>query len=222
MSTTLAHAAHAAHTNDDMDMGTDTSPEAKLKSRLSYLFGPMATEQWYYQPQYLSFITPEIVANNVFLIADDLFNGLSDKVVWDMFAGIGTDTIRLSKLCGKIVSTELCPETYAELRKNIESRGITNVTTLLGDCHQYVDQIQSDIVYFDPPWGDQFQTGQKYEFTKDIIDLVLKVHEKSHLIIKSPFNSTSFERLFNSAETLATTAYRQPKLKFLFIAAANA
>jgi len=208
-------------THDELDMSTDTSPEARVKSRLTYLFGPTDGATWYYRPHYLSYITPDIVAKNVFFIADDIFNGLSDKVVWDMFAGIGTDAIRLSQMCGKIVATEICQTTYGELQQNINVRNIKNITTICGDCFKHVDSVHADIVYFDPPWGEQFHTGQKYEFSQDILELALKVHQRAHLIIKAPFNSSSFERLFTTAETLATTAYRQPKLKFLFIAAAN-
>jgi tRNA/tmRNA/rRNA uracil-C5-methylase (TrmA/RlmC/RlmD family) len=192
-------------------------------SKLTYLFGAHY-EQWKYSEPYLSFITPEIIANTVIHEAGDYFSGLVDKVVWDMFAGIGTDAIRLARVSGKVICTELNKATFKDLQHNVKVMEQHNMKLLNGDCVDYMSSIECDIIYFDPPWGDTFQSGMDFDFSniildngKSVIDLVLAAQRKSNLIIKSPFSSNSFESVFDPVDIIGVYAFRQQKLKFIFV-----
>ncbi len=194
-----------------------------MSSRLTYLLGSQH-EQWKYSEPYLAFITPEIIANVVIAAAVEYFDGLVDKVVWDMFAGIGTDAIRLARVSGKVICTEINKDTFEELESNTRTMDMDNMKLLCGDCADFISSIDCDIIYFDPPWGDTFQSGMDFDFSnvilnngKSVLELVKDIQKKGHIIIKSPFSSDSFEKILNPDDIIGISAFRQQKLKFIFV-----
>lgn len=197
-----------------------------MNSRLVYLLGPDHAN-WSYSEPYLAYITPEIIARSVISVANEHFNGLIDKVIWDMFAGIGTDAIRLARSSGRVICTEINPATYKDLLKNIETTNTENVKPIQGSCIDHLDKIRCNIVYFDPPWGETFQSGVDFDFGQvrlqgsqgqvSVLELAKRIQKKCHLIIKSPFSSDSFEKLFVPEDIICVSSYRQQKLKFIFV-----
>lgn len=199
------------------------------ESKLYYLLGP-GYERWRcHDIEYYAFITPKIIINKIIELSKEHFQGLSDKVIWDMFAGIGCDGLRLAKYAGKVICTELREQTFQDLEQNIQQMDVCNVEAYNTDCCSMITspKIMCNIVYFDPPWGDTFQSGQPFDF-KDVIlddgtavlDLASSVSESHHMIIKAPISSDSFEDLFGERVSEVFT-FTQQKLKFLIVKAIN-
>jgi 16S rRNA G966 N2-methylase RsmD len=188
-------------------------------SKLKYLFGDLQLE---FPEAYLSFVTPKNVSDTIIQLAQEHFD-LTDKIIWDIFAGIGTDSIRFADVSNKVYCTELNENTYKVLCKNtsnkdnIMCRNIDSTTCI--NMHPYD---QCDIVYFDPPWGSTYdKSATEFDFNNVKINnltvpqLALQLHSQADLIIKSPVISNSFEDIFGS--NIDTFLFTQQKLKFLFV-----
>lgn len=197
------------------------------QSKLYYLLGKDFALWQCSHSDYYSFITPQIIINKIIELSIEHFQGLSDKVIWDMFAGIGCDGLRFARHSGKVICTEINPDTYADLEHNVAAHDIENIKIYNKDCcsKKLQKSLMYNIVYFDPPWGDSFQSGEPFDFTDvkladgtPILDLALKTSQQHHLIIKSPISSDSFEQLFGDRVTEVFT-FTQQKLKFMFVKA---
>ena len=202
------------------------SPEdAQKNSKLYYLLDSNHDEWIYSDSDYLSYITPHIIIEKIISLSKEHFHGLNDKVIWDMFAGIGCDGLRLSTHSGKVICTEIKDETYEDLVKNTEKFGV-NVETHNTDCCKKANDIRCNVIYFDPPWGETFKSGENFDFNDVILndgtlvmDLLKQVASKyDMLIIKSPISSTSFEDALSEYEdNMLIFTFTQQKLKFLLI-----
>ena len=88
-----------------------------------------------------------------------------------------------------------------------------------------------NLVYFDPPWGASFKTGEPFNFNnsiitdssgneQNVITLLNKLHDKvKNIIIKSPILSTSFEEwaLQKNIQIVQICEFPIHKLKYIFI-----
>jgi len=201
-------------------------PETIQKdSKLLYLLDTNYHRWEISDEEYLSYITPQIIIDKIISLADEHFQGLQDKVIWDMFAGVGCDGLRISLHAGKVICTEIKKDVYSDLVKNITNYG-DNIVSMNVDCCSVLDKTRCNIVYFDPPWGDTFQSGMDFNFndvTLDdgthILELIDKIINKfDMIIIKSPISSKSFEkRLAEYTKNMRIFTFTQQKLKFLFI-----
>lgn len=197
-----------------------------MESKMHYLLGPDYENWTCHGPDYHNFITPRIIINKVIELSKEHFQGLSDKVIWDMFAGIGCDGLRFAKHSGKVICTELAVDTFSDLQSNIKYMDVCNVEAYNIDCSKASD-INCNIIYFDPPWGDTFHSGQPFDFSEvklddgtPVLDLAHRVSQDHHLIIKAPISSDSFELLFDNRVDKILT-FTQQKLKFLFVHPVN-
>ncbi len=196
-------------------------------SRISYLLG--GEDLCYPSDEYLDYVTPADLFNIVLVNAGIHFNGLSNKVVWDMFAGIGTDSLRLAKHAGIVIATEIDPDTFTCLSKNVS--GVSNITIYNRDCCDLkafpgAQRLPPDVIYFDPPWGVTFKTGQTFSFDdirlangSAIPDVFLKLRESyldSSFIIKLPF-MCDFEKHIPEADIKCILTFSRQKLKYIFI-----
>lgn len=191
------------------------------ESRLYYLFGPEYQNWKCHDSKYYSFVTPMIIIDMIIELAKEHFLGLDDKVIWDMFAGIGCDGLRFAAHTGKVIMTEIVPETYQDLLDNAKALKLSNVEMHNLDCCSA--DIPCNIIYFDPPWGDSFHSGETFCFEnvslpngQSILELAKRLAKHHYLIIKSPISSDSFEELFQS-QIAESFTFTQQKLKFLFI-----
>jgi predicted RNA methylase len=190
-----------------------------MDSKLQYLFG-FGFRKWHCTSgNYYAYVTPHLIISKISDLADEHFHGLGDKVIWDMFAGIGTDGIRLAQRAGKVICTEINPTTYIDLQKN--SVDIDNVESYNVDCCKFTTKC--DIIYFDPPWGDTYRSGEPFNFNDirlstgtTVAELAKSAYNGIGMIIKSPITCNTFEELF-ADETIYTFTFTQQKLKFLFI-----
>jgi predicted RNA methylase len=180
-----------------------------------YLFGNDQDLWQYPNDKYLSFITPDSIIKIIIKNANKIFN-LHDKVIWDPFAGIGTDSIRFSKICGKIISSEIDKETYQFLNVNMDIFKVYNAKTFNEDTLK-IKFHAADIVYYDPPWGDTYIKDQPYTFNQEFKDLFLKLHSRYHIIAKIPYLCFDIEETVHDDNILSIYTFSKQKLKFIFI-----
>lgn len=201
-----------------------SSDDINKDSKFLYLLGKEHAKWTCRNDDYLAFITPDVIIQKIIALAREHFNGLSDKVIWDMFAGIGSDAIRLAGQAGKVICTEIDADTFSDLKENYAVSCCNNMELHHGDCCGHIG-VKCDIIYFDPPWGDTFQSGKEFDFHDvilsngtSVMDLITTVQKGHSLIIKSPITSNSFDKLFDPEKyTVRLFTFTQQKLKFLFI-----
>lgn len=222
--------------------GKDTSskeerpfPNGKGTSGLKVLFGNDYSK-WSYHPEQLSYVTPDYISQKMAELVKEnyypLFENAQDRdsiIIWDMFSGIGVDTIHLAKYF-RIVTTEINSEIYHLLQKNIKTFGLeSQILAYPIDCLvKWPDLNYPDLVYFDPPWGETFKTGEEFKFDTVqlsngalITDLVQRVYREKtpNLVIKCPLRCQSFETIFQAmgVEINHIYLFKKHKLKFLFL-----
>ena len=201
-----------------------------MSRKYEYLFGP-THQSWKFPMDYLSYVTPYTVSVKIGQIADRIFK-LSDKdrIVFDMFSGIGTDSVALSKYCKGIVCTEIVPERFEMLEHNIKlGNHLCTISKYNQDCCVDVDPSHNiSVVFFDPPWGKTFMSGHDFKFEgltldngQDIIGLATNMLDKyGMMIIKSPIKCESFDQAF-SDNIIASYSFPKQRLKFLFLVKDN-
>lgn len=182
-----------------------------------YLFGKNHSEWILPSGEYLSYVTPNEIADIVFKEASSCL-GLRNRAIWDMFAGIGTDTIRLAQCAGKVYATEINPDTFQCLLSNIDIQGSNNICAS-NKCCTDISGIPLDVIYFDPPWGPNFVSGKMFDLSKveignttvgELLDK-LKVHD---MIIKVPFLCETVEEHIDSDSIIQVLTFSRHKLKF--------
>jgi 16S rRNA G966 N2-methylase RsmD len=195
-------------------------------SRLTYLLGDENLS--YPSEEYLDYVTPVDVFSIVLFNANVQLGGLSDKVVWDMFAGIGTDSIRLARYSGRVISTEINPITFNCLSKNLA--GLQNIEIHNKDCRDMTTETEPDVIYFDPPWGDEFKTGQQFSLDDvllnnglsvlDIFNTVRSRYPEASVIIKTPF-MCDFEKYIPEDSIKNILTFSRQKLKYILLIGSN-
>lgn len=192
-------------------------------SKLQYLFENLQGLK-YPNNKYLTYVTPAAISKIIIAEANMQFN-LSDKIVWDMFAGIGCDSVRFAEISGRVKCTELDVDTYRCLEQNTIGDN-NNIEIYNQDCCE--EDLSCDIVYFDPPWGDTFKSGENFTFddvmllngTK-IVDLLLRIQRNHGVIVKSPYKCDTFDNLFNSDDIIRIITFSKQKLKYLIVKSRN-
>lgn len=87
------------------------------------------------------------------------------KIVADMTANVGGNTLNFAKYFNKIYSIEYNKNTYDMLNNNIKVYGFKNIETFNEDANNF--NKNADIYFYDPPW-----TGILYK-SIDYLDLFL-------------------------------------------------
>lgn len=199
-----------------------------IMSKLGYLFGQEHNENgtdWQYpSDEYLNYVTPKGIAEIIVKEADHTYS-LRDKVLWDMFAGIGTDSIRFSMCTGKVLCSELNNDTYQCMNVNMDIKNVHNASTFKEDCT--TAEHRTDIVYFDPPWGDKFVSGEMFSFDDVILgnedkpitvtELMRKMYKRHDMIIKTPYLCDTVEQVVDPNDIISILTFSQQKVKFYFV-----
>jgi 16S rRNA G966 N2-methylase RsmD len=188
----------------------------------NYLFDTLALQ--YPDIGYLSYVTPHSVGLTVFKHLDSLIP-LNQLAIWDVCAGIGTDSLRLSQLAGKVIATERDARVYECLVQNTAKN--EKIVPYLGDCTTWLDKLQSayDLAYFDPPWGANFQSGQPFELSKirlgeqqvPVLEFLEQLRHNGPVLVKMPYYCYTLESRYTAEQILATLGFSQQKLKFMVL-----
>lgn len=85
------------------------------------------------------------------------------EVVWDMYCGIGTISLKLAQRAGQVYGVEIVPQAIEDARQNAELNGITNAEFYCGKAEEVVPEFYGkrksetasgahpDVVVVDPP-----------------------------------------------------------------------
>jgi len=210
-------------------------------SGLKVLFGK-EYNKWSWKNKQLSYTTPVYISKKIAELVKRVYGSdinntkeqNTEKIkVWDMFAGLGVDLIQLGLAGFEAHGTELSDEIYTLLLKNINSFNLeSEVFTYHTDCLEKIAEDRNsrivgdkDIVYFDPPWGDTFNSSKIFDFSHVkldngiyIIDLLREIYFNytKNIVIKSPLKCNTFEKL-DFIEIERIIIFRKHHLKFILV-----
>jgi site-specific DNA-adenine methylase len=86
------------------------------------------------------------------------------------------------------------------LKNNLRVMKKKNVKTYNGDCQEYMNILEQDIVYFDPPWGGtdyknapmgtlRLQLTDRDDEKMDLEDIIIHMRDKASVcVVKLPVN----------------------------------
>lgn len=209
------------------------------KQGLQILFGD-DWHKWHYLQNQLSYVTPMHISAKIAQLAFHYYGKKTkEQVVWDMFGGLGMDAVNFSYYF-KVIVTEIDPQVFSTLQ--------INITTLCTNENKKIETLNVDalhqmnktflktvnLIYFDPPWGNSFKTGEPFDFSKiaittmindqpveqNIMELLDKLYSKvQNIIIKSPILSDSFDNWATKKgiSILQICEFPTHKLKYLFL-----
>jgi len=113
-----------------------------------------------------------------------------NKII-DATAGIGGNTISFAKHFPNVISIEIDNLRFDILKHNIGIYELNNVQFINGSCLDFLDKIDGDVWFFDPPWG-----GPDYKYSRNLeikidnmslTEIVNKLRNK-YVVFKLPFN----------------------------------
>jgi 16S rRNA G966 N2-methylase RsmD len=120
---------------------------------------------------------------------------ISKTSIIDGTAGIGGNTISFSKYFLKVYSIEINNVHYDVLRNNINALSMSNVEIYLDNFLNFINNdLKSNILFFDPPWGGKSYKNFKYFNLKigklSISTIINMFFDKKikYIILKAPYN----------------------------------
>lgn len=140
-------------------------------------------------------------ADMVTQIISSYITNSPEKTITECCANIGGDTISFSKKFKSVNAVELDKKTAENLKNNLDQYGITNVEIYNKNYLDIKDQLDQDIIFLDPPWGDYldqpisdlYLSGQNI---LDISDQLLKNSKAKIIALKTPKNY-NYEKLLD-------------------------
>lgn len=116
-----------------------------------------------------------------------------NSTIIDAMSGVGGNTISFSKNFKKVYAIELNEKRYNMLCNNINVYELKNIETYNDNCLNRIFSINSDIIFFDPPWGGKdYKNHEKLRLTisnvplEDICVKLIKL--KKNIVLKLPKN----------------------------------
>ncbi len=79
------------------------------------------------------------------------------ETVWDLYCGIGTITLAMSRKAGRVYGVEIIPEAIRDARENAQVNGIENASFYVGKAEEVLphlyetEGIHADVIVVDPP-----------------------------------------------------------------------
>jgi len=148
-----------------------------------------------------------------------------DSVITDAMAGVGGNTIPFAQMFKHVNSIEICENRKKMLDRNISLYKLSNVTTVLKSYS--VDDFNQDIVYFDPPWGENYKTFERVTINVKIDGRDCKLHELTaqlynkckYVVLKLPvnYNMCELTEFLSGMKLIDTKVYKRPNSQLLAI-----
>ena len=189
-----------------------------MTSKIAYLLSDDERDSLEYPDEnYLNYVTPHSISSKVFSLVQCYFC-LEDKVIWDMFCGVGTDSLRLAQRSGKVLCTEIDERVYEKLLVNVKT--CDKIETYNVSCLDI--DLNPDVIYFDPPWGETFdEPGFNFLSVmignKSIRDILQSKYEKHDLVVKTPLSSGDISFLFQPEDIVHIMRFSTQKLVYYVI-----
>ena len=192
------------------------------------LFGDNYANWCYPHDKFLTYVTPQKVSIKM---AELIYQRYNPKYIWDMFAGIGSDSVHLAtKTHAKLITaTEIESDVFKCLRKNVKEYLQIKPVQTDNTKYKYKKNKANTVIHYDPPWGDKFRPGKPFDFDQvklgddqlpitDIISNLLSQGYKA-VIVKSPLLSNTIEDRFSDRIDKDTDVikFAQNKLKYIII-----
>lgn len=148
---------------------------------------------------------------------------LKGLTILDGTGNVGGDSILFGLNFKHVDSIEIEKDNFEALKHNVSLYKLSNVEVHNGDSTKLFDRFETDVVYFDPPWG-----GPDYKTKKDLdlylgksrIDLFIKneilsekaKHLPKYIVLKLPFNYNwsrlKFIKAIENSQMLKIRNYR--------------
>jgi predicted RNA methylase len=147
-------------------------------------------------------------------------NGLT---ILDGTGNVGGDSILFGLNFKHVDSIEIDEDNFEALKHNVSLYKLSNVEVHNGDSTKLFDRFETDVVYFDPPWGGpDYKTKKELDLYlgKSRIDLFIKneilsekaKHLPKYIVLKLPFNYNwsrlKFIKAIESSQMLKIRNYR--------------
>ncbi len=116
-----------------------------------------------------------VQAEKLYMIGVEAANITKNDVVFDLYCGIGTISLFMSKFAKKVYGVEIVQEAVNNARVNAEINNVTNVEFFAGDTKEVLDsliykrKIIPDIVMVDPP-----RRGLEAKSIEDLLEVRAK------------------------------------------------
>lgn len=201
------------------------------QTNIKYLLGP-DSEHLEYTESFMPYVTPYHISTNVFGNLKMYMENIGTPLnIWDMFGGIGCDSRSILEQYPSchLITTEYNPEIFKMLQHNLQAFNQSIWYAHNCDCVDHLKNIKMglapkpDIIYFDPPWGETFVSGEIFDFNNlklpnghMVMELFREILEICpNVVVKLPVLTDTFEIEFEN-QFRKVSIYRQQKLKFIF------
>lgn len=147
-------------------------------------------------------------------------------VITEMTAGVGGNVLSFAKYFKYVNAIELDPLRYKYLENNVKLYGFDNVNCYNGDSVKILlekDDINQDIVFFDPPWGGsdyKLHSNLRLNFGEFSIETVCKILFKSPrnkmVVMKLP-NNYDYDFMFGELSGYTVSKYSLDRMTIVVV-----
>jgi predicted RNA methylase len=123
------------------------------------------------------------------------FHGNRKLTITDATANVGGATINFAMNFKKVNSVEITQTHCDYLKHNLKQYNIKNVDVFCNDYLKIKDNLEQEIVYFDPPWGGKDykknRTMPLFLGDKNMVEIINDIFNKSNtemIVLKIPKN----------------------------------
>lgn len=152
-------------------------------------------------------------------------SGIKFNTILDATAGLGGNTLSFAKNFETVLSCELSKERYEILKNNIDNYKYNNIRLYNMDCLEIINSVNSDVVFFDPPWGGpNYKYEDKIEITlsgltmSEICNIVCQNKEVKLIVFKFPYNY-DYEEIVNNCKNFIKVNHvvKDGNINYLFL-----
>ena len=114
------------------------------------------------------FQTNTLGAERLYSIVREFAGNVEDKIVFDLYSGIGAIAQMMAPMVKKAIGVEIVEEAVNSANKNAELNNLNNVKFICGDVLKVIDELEDkpDLIIIDPP-----RDGIQPKAIRKIIDL---------------------------------------------------
>lgn len=96
----------------------------------------------------------EVIMEKLYAKIIDCLRDTDNDTIIDLYCGIGTITLLLSKIAKRVIGIEVVPEAIANMKENMTLNNVFNVIPILGKVEQELSKFEGeekDTIVLDPP-----------------------------------------------------------------------